>query len=252
MAVHALSSVGEPLTPEVNEWAREVLGIPVFDHYGQTENGMLINNHHHPALASPIRPGSMGQVMPGWKGVVLAKDRDEPVEAGTVGRIAMDLKASPLAWFGGYQNDADKSAERFGEGGRWYVTGDTGSVAEDGYFTFSSREDDVIIMAGYRIGPFEVESILAMHPAVAEAAIIAVPDAIRGEVIEAYVVVREPKDATAAMAEKLQTWVKQRYAAHAFPRAVHFIDVLPKTPSGKIQRFILKQRRRDELQALAQ
>jgi acetyl-CoA synthetase len=102
-------------------------------------------------------------------------------------------------------------------------------------------------MAGYRIGPFEVESAMATHPAVAESAVIAVPDEVRGEVIEAYVVLRDGYDASPEMAREIQQWVKTRFAAHAYPRAVHFADILPKTPSGKIQRFVLKQRRREEL-----
>jgi len=118
---------------------------------------------------------------------------------------------------------------------------------EDGYFHFSARDDDVIIMAGYRIGPFEVESAMATHPAVAESAVIAVPDEVRGEVIEAYVVLRNGYAGSPEMAREIQQWVKTRFAAHAYPRAVHFTDMLPKTPSGKIQRFVLKQQRREEL-----
>jgi len=133
--------------------------------------------------------------------------------------------------------------------GRWYLTGDTGMVDEDGYFHFSARDDDVIIMAGYRIGPFEVESTIATHPAVAENAVIAVPDEVRGEVIEAFVVLRSGHAASPALEREIQQWVKTRFAAHAYPRAVHFADSLPKTPSGKIQRFVLKQLRRQELEA---
>jgi acetyl-CoA synthetase len=241
------SSAGEPLTPEVNEWAVGALGVPVHDHYGQTEAGMLINNHHHPLLKRPIKPGSMGQPMPGWTAVVLHKEHDEPVGPNQLGRVAMDLAGSPLAWFSGYHEDPAKSAEKFTADGRWYLTGDTGWMDEEGYFYFSAREDDVIIMAGYRIGPFEVESVIATHPAVAESAVIAVPDTVRGEVIEAYVVVRPGVEETAELALDIQQWVKTRYAAHAYPRMIHFAEMLPKTPSGKVQRFLLRQRRRAEL-----
>lgn len=243
------SSAGEPLTPEVNEWATAALGVAVHDHYGLTELGMLINNHHHPALRKPLKPGSMGHAMPGWTAVVLQEECDETASPKEVGRVAMDFTASPLAWFDGYFNDPAKSAEKFAGNGRWYVTGDTGFVDEGGYFHFSSRDDDVIIMAGYRIGPFEVESAMATHPAVAESAVVAVPDEIRGEVIEAYVVLRESDSASAELAADIQQWVKTRYAAHAYPRTVHFIKTLPKTPSGKIQRFVLRQQRRAELEA---
>jgi acetyl-CoA synthetase len=249
LVLRCASSAGEPLTPEVNEWAEVALGVTVHDHYGQTEAGMLINNHHHPALRRPIKPGSMGQAMPGWKAVILHPDRDEEVGAGTMGRVAMDLPASPFAWFSGYEGDPARTAEKFAGQGRWYLSGDTGLVDEDGYFHFSARDDDVIIMAGYRIGPFEVESALATHPAVAECAVIAVPDQVRGEVIEAYVVLREGQAPSNELEGELQQWVKTNFAAHAYPRAVHFAAALPKTPSGKIQRFVLKQQRLEELKA---
>jgi acetyl-CoA synthetase len=248
LALRCASSAGEPLTPEVNAWAASALGVQVHDHYGQTEAGMLINNHHHPLLKRPLKPGSMGQVMPGWKAVVLHREREEVVKANEVGRIAMTLEHSPLAWFGGYIDEPTKSADKFSQDGRHYLTGDVGSVDGEGYFHFSSRDDDVIISAGYRIGPFEVESVIATHPAVAECAIIAVPDHIRGEVIEAFVVLRDATSASNALAGELQQWVKTHYAAHAYPRIVHFADALPKTPSGKIQRFVLRQSRRAELE----
>jgi acetyl-CoA synthetase len=247
LGLRCASSAGEPLTPDVNEWAERVLDVTVHDHYGQTEAGMLINNHHHPALRHPTIPGSMGMAMPGWKATVLHADRDEEVGPGQDGRVAMEVADSPLAWFGGYDGDQAKTAEKYAGGGRWYLTGDIGSVDETGYFRFSARDDDVIIMAGYRIGPFEVESVMVMHPAVAEAAVIAVPDQVRGEVMEAYVVPTKGASISPEVEQDIKHWVKTRYAAHAYPRAIHFIDDLPKTPSGKIQRFVLKQRRIAEL-----
>jgi acetyl-CoA synthetase len=247
LRLRCASSAGEPLTPEVNEWAETALGVHVCDHYGQTEAGMLINNHHHPALERPVREGSMGHAMPGWSMRVLYEDTDEVAPVGTLGRIAADITASPLAWFDGYDGDQAKSAEKFTADRRWYLTGDAGSVDNDGYFHFSARDDDVIIMAGYRIGPFEVESVLAAHPAVVESAVIAVPDAIRGEVLEAFVVPRPGWQTSAGLAADLQQLVKTNFAAHAYPRAVHFVDELPKTPSGKIQRFVLRQQRRCEM-----
>jgi acetyl-CoA synthetase len=250
LKLRCASSAGEPLTPEVNEWAVGALGVPVHDHYGQTEAGMLINNHHHPALKKPLKAGSMGVPMPGWAALVLQQDEDTPVSDGKIGRVAIELSESPLAWFAGYLNDPEKSAEKFAGAGRWYLTGDVGWKDEDGYFHFSSRDDDVIIMAGYRIGPFEVESVLATHSAVSECAVIAVPDDIRGEVLEAFVVLRSGAAPSTETVQDLQQWVKSRYAAHAYPRSVHFVESLPRTPSGKMQRFILRQKRRDELAAL--
>jgi acetyl-CoA synthetase len=244
LALRCASSAGEPLTPEVNAWAAEALGLEVRDHYGQTEAGMLINNHQHPALLRPLRPGSMGCAMPGWTAAVLKTDVDEPAPTGEVGRVAMDLSASPLAFFTGYVDDPVRSAEKFSAEGRWYFTGDIGRLDGDGYFYFASRDDDVIIMAGYRIGPFEIESVLLEHPAVAESAVVGIPDELRGEVVEAFVVLRPGVDATTALASDLQQHVKDGFAAHAYPRRVHFVPELPKTPSGKIQRFLLREMRR--------
>jgi nitroreductase len=187
LALRCLSSAGEPLTPEVNSWAEELLGLTVYDHYGQTEAGMLINNHHHPDVRRPVVPGSMGQAMPGWRAVILDAELDQEVPTDTFGRVAMVVADSPLCWFKGYGADAANRGDKFTADGRYYLTGDTASLDKDGYFRFSARDDDVIIMAGYRIGPFEVESSLATHPSVAESAVIAVPDEVRGEVIEAYV-----------------------------------------------------------------
>jgi acetyl-CoA synthetase len=248
LRLRAASAAGEPLTPEVNEWASQALGVVVHDHYGQTETGMVVNNHHHPSLSRPLKTGSMGSAMPGWTVAVLPDGRDGVAEPGNIGQIVCDLHNSPLAWFTGYIGEPEKSAEKFSEDGRWYLTGDSGCVDEDGYFRFVSRDDDVIIMAGYRIGPFDIESALLTHPAVTEAAVIAAPDQIRGEVLEAYIVLREEGRASGDLARELQQLVKTKYAAHAYPRSVHFVPALPKTPSGKIQRFVLRQRRRAELE----
>lgn len=247
LRLRAASSAGEPLTPDVNAWAREALGVEVHDHYGQTEAGMLINNHHLGALQRPVKPGSMGLPMPGWTAAVLAADSDRALGPLEVGRVAMRLDRSPLAWFGGYDGNPAKSAEKFTADGQWYLTGDTGHFDDDGYFFFSARDDDVIIMAGYRIGPFEVESVLATHDKVAESAVIATPDPVRGEVVEAFVVLMPGETGSPELAMELQQWVKTRYAAHAYPRAIHFADALPKTPGGKVQRYVLKDQRRREL-----
>ncbi|WLW50528.1 AMP-binding protein [Streptomyces sp. YU58] len=240
------SSAGEPLTPEVNEWAATALGLAVHDHFGQTEVGMPLANHHHPELARPLKPGSMGRPVPGWSLTVLADEKDEPAGPGVLGRVAIDVAASPLMTFRDYQVPG-QSASKFTPDGRWYLTGDAGRVDAEGDFFFSSRDDDVIIMAGYRIGPFEIESVLVQHPEVVECSVIGAPDEVRGEVIEAYVVLRDGGDGSPELAAELQRLVKNRYAAHAYPRTIHFIDALPKTPSGKTQRYLLRKRRRAEL-----
>ncbi|WP_010540313.1 AMP-binding protein [Dietzia alimentaria] len=237
------SAAGEPLTPEVIEWSIEQFGVEVRDQYGQTEHGMFIINPWHDSLREDVRPGSMGVPLPGWSCAVLAADADEPAEVGEMGRVAIDVPASPLMWFTGYHEAPEKTAERFSRDGRWYYTGDAAKLDDDGHFYFSSRDDDVIIMSGYRIGPFDVESVLAKHADVLESAVIGVPDELAGEVLEAYVVLRDGVAGDAEKESELQKWVKTEFAAHAFPRRIHFSRELPKTPSGKIQRFLLRKER---------
>ena len=237
------SAAGEPLTPEVIEWSIEQFGVEVRDQYGQTEHGMFIINPWHDSLREDVRPGSMGVPLPGWSCVVLAAESDVPAAVGELGRVAIDVPASPLMWFTGYHEAPEKTAERFSADGRWYYTGDAAKIDADGHFYFSSRDDDVILMSGYRIGPFDVESVLARHPHVLESAVIGVPDDLAGEVLEAYVVLREGVEGDGDEVAELQNWVKREFAAHAFPRKVHFARELPKTPSGKIQRFLLRKER---------
>jgi acetyl-CoA synthetase len=236
------SSAGEPLTPDVLEWASENLGVGVYDHYGQTELGMVVGNAWHPDLRAEVKPGSMGQVLPGFAVEVLREDADVIAEPGERGRVAVDREASPLLWFTGYRDAPVRTADRFSPDGRWYYTGDVAVKDADGYLTFASRDDDVILMAGYRIGPFDVESALQHHPGVAECAVIGVPDALRGEVVVAYVVPRAGFSPGDELTAELQHLVKTRFAAHAYPRHVHFVAELPKTPSGKIQRFLLRRK----------
>ncbi|GFP48536.1 AMP-binding protein [Mycobacterium kansasii] len=236
------SSAGEPLTAEVNEWARRALGLLVHDHFGQTELGMVMGNHHHPELARPVKPGSMGRPLPGWSVTVLGDD-DRPAPPGVLGRVAIDVAASPLLTFTGYQDQAHGG--RFSADRRYYLTGDIARVDDDGDFFFFARDDDVIIMAGYRIGPADVESVLSRHPAVAECCVVAAPDEVRGEVIEAYVVLRGNHPRSAELPAELQRFVKDNYAAHAYPRQVHFVDELPKTSSGKVQRSVLRRQRQE-------
>lgn len=238
------SSAGEPLTPGVISWAIATFGIPVRDHYGQTEHGMMIANAWHISLLRELRPGSMGHPLPGWTCTVLKDLTDERAKPGEMGRVAVDTSNSPMMWFNGYKNDEGKTADHFSDDGRWYITGDAGMIDENGYYYFSSRDDDVIIMAGYRLGPFEIESVLSKHPTVLESAVIGASDDLRGEVVEAYVVLTKGTTADEALIRELQDFVKTQYAAHAFPRRIHFIDELPKTPSGKVQRYILRKQSR--------
>jgi acetyl-CoA synthetase len=239
-ALRRLSTAGEPLTPEVGEWTRERFGVDVHDHFGQTELGMPAGSAHHPDLDREVVPRSMGEAFPGWGVVVLKAASDEPAPVGEVGRLAVDVAASPFFTFTGYGTARDARGSRFTADGTHYLTGDLASLGEDGLIRFSSRDDDVILMAGYRIGPFDVESVLVNHPQVAECAVVASPDEVRGEVVHAYVVCTSVPDDPAALTAELQDWVRSQYAAHAYPRLVTFVDSLPKTPSGKIQRAALR------------
>ena len=150
--IRSLSSAGEPLGKNMNGWSQKNLGAAIYDHYGQTEHGMVVNNHHAPELQQALKPGAMGIAMPGFRMVVLKEgsDGEEPPK-GVRGQLALDVPASPLYWFEGYYRAPDQTRERFVSGGRYYLTGDAATQDVDGYFTFSSRTDDVIIMAGYRI-----------------------------------------------------------------------------------------------------
>ncbi|MBM7461353.1 AMP-binding protein [Rhodococcus coprophilus] len=241
VSLRRASSAGEPLTPDVLAWSSETLGVVVRDQYGQTEHGMFVVDAWADGLREQVPPQSMGKPLPGWTCAVLRDDSDEIAAPGEIGRVAIDVHASPLVWFTGYVDAPEKTADRFSADGRWYLTGDAGKVDENGFFYFSSRDDDVIIMAGYRIGPFDVESVLVMHPDVVEAAVVGVPDALRGEVLEAFVVVRDGVEGDDALERDLQQLVKKKFAAHAYPRTVHFVPHLPKTPSGKVQRYILRR-----------
>lgn len=241
LSLRRASSAGEPLTPDVVDWSKTALDVEVRDHYGQTEHGMFICNAWADGVRADVRPGSMGLPLPGWSCTILLDDADEPAPPRTQGRVAIDVENSPLLWFSGYVDAPEKTASRYAGDGRWYVTGDAGMVDEDGFYFFSARDDDVIIMAGYRIGPFDVESVLVMHEEVVEAAVVGMPDDLRGEVLEAFVVLREGVEGTDQLEADLQQLVKRKFAAHAYPRTVHFVPSLPKTPSGKVQRYILRK-----------
>ncbi len=230
------SSAGEPLTPDVTSWAPDALGTEVLDHWGQTEHGMGIVNPWDPRLRREVKPGSMGPAMPGFI-------------AGTLGEtIVLSVEQSPLMWFTGYVDAPEQTAERFVLDGAWYHTGDVGRHDGTDFF-FASRDDDVILAAGYRIAPYDIESIIATDPAIAEAAVVGRPDPIRGEVIEAFVVLN-PKESSEGLEARLQAAVRSQYGAHAYPRRVHVVPALPKTPSGKIQRFNLRDLSDSEVEAM--
>jgi acyl-coenzyme A synthetase/AMP-(fatty) acid ligase len=229
------TSAGEPLNPEaVHAW-HDALGLLIHDGYGQTETTILAANL--PAL--PIRPGSMGKPFPGHDLRVIDEDGHEaPVDA--VGDLA--LRGHPPSLFVEYwKSPQDTAACRRGE---WYLTGDRARRDEDGYLWFVGRADDVIISAGYRIGPFEVESALLEHPAVVESAVVASPDPVRGEIVKAFVVLRAGHEPGDDLARDLQGHVKAVTAPYKYPREIEFVADLPKTVSGKIRRVELRERER--------
>lgn len=236
-----LSSAGEPLTPDVLEWTR-TLGVPVHDHFGQTEVGMPAGFPHHPSIEIATLPKSMGHSFPGWNVKVIGLEHDETVKTGETGRLAIHIESSPFFTFTGYGTARDYRSDRFTSDGEWYLTGDLATIDDQGVLHFASRDDDVILMAGYRIGPFEIESALLGHPVVSEAAVVAAPDEIRGEIAHAFVVLAEGHASEPELVNTLQQWVKSNYAAHAYPRRIDFVEALPKTESGKVKRADLRNR----------
>jgi medium-chain acyl-CoA synthetase len=226
---------GEPLNPEVIHTWHERFGLLIHDGYGQTESTVLAANL--PFL--PIRAGSMGKPFPGHDLHVIGEDGRE-LAPGEIGDLA--VRGHPPSLFREYWKNAEEtSACRRGE---WYLTGDRARRDEDGYLWFVGRADDVIISAGYRIGPFEVESALLEHPAVVESAVVASPDEARGEIVKAFVVLRAGHPPSDALVRELQEHVKTVTAPYKYPRAIEFVESLPKTASGKIRRVELRERER--------
>jgi len=229
-------AAGEPLNPEVIETWQRHTGMTIRDGYGQTETVLLCGNF--PPLT--VKPGSMGKPSPGFEiGVI---DHDGSVlPPGKEGDIAVRVSpVRPVGLFKEYWKNPEEMAKSFR--GDWYITGDRAYVDEDGYFWFVGRGDDVINSAGYRIGPFEVESALIEHPAVAESAVVASPDEMRGEVVKAFVVLAPGHSASDALGAELQEHCKRLTAPYKYPREIEFVGELPKTISGKIRRVELRER----------
>jgi acetyl-CoA synthetase len=227
-------SAGEPLNPEAIRWMRDQYGVTVLDYYGLSESYPLCGNF--PFME--VRAGSMGRPLPGWDVQILDED-ERPVASGERGEICLRARSNPHYPLG-YWNRPDDSQEVFG--GEWFHTRDAARTDEDGYFWYEGRADDVIISAGYRIGPFEVESACLEHPAVAEAAAVASPDERRGMVVKAFVVLGAGFEASEELAEEIKASVRDSLSAYAYPRKVEFVTDLPKTLTGKIRRIELRQR----------
>src|SRR5579859_6285835 len=238
MALRHCVGAGEPLNPEVIKIWQDVTGMTIRDGYGQTETVLLCANF--PPLE--VKPGSMGKPSPGFEVSVIDHDGSE-LPSGKEGDIAVRIKPHRPVWmFKEYWRnpDATNGCVR----GDWYITGDRAYKDEDGYFWFVGRADDVIISAGYRIGPFEVESALKEHPAVAESAVIASPDEMRGEIVKAYIILAPGYTASPKLAHEIQEHVKNVTAPYKYPREIEFVDSLPKTISGKIRRVELREMER--------
>ncbi|MFL5588629.1 MAG: acyl-CoA synthetase [Ktedonobacteraceae bacterium] len=226
---------GEPLNPEVIKIWQETTGMTIRDGYGQTETVLLCASF--PPLA--VKPGSMGKPSPGFEVSVIDHDGSE-LPPNKEGDIAVRVKPNRPTWmFKEYWRNPDATNACIR--GDWYITGDRAYKDEDGYFWFVGRADDVIISAGYRIGPFEVESALKEHPAVAESAVVASPDEMRGEIVKAYVILAPGYTASPELASELQEHVKKVTAPYKYPREIEFVESLPKTISGKIRRVELRE-----------
>ena len=240
--LRVVSSAGEPLTPEVIHWFKHDLEVNIYDQYGQTELGMVIGNHH--ALEHPIKVGSAGFANPGHRFAVLDQNHQQ-VDSGEIGTLAIDFAQSPLTWFKGYGGNNRKSFV-----GDYYLTGDTVRLNEFGGVDFIGRADDVITTSGYRVGPFDVESTLLECTEVLESAVIGKPDPERTELVKAFVVLKPHYEGNEALGLKLQEYVRSRLSKHSYPREIEFVQSLPKTSSGKIQRNLLKQQEVELMQKL--
>jgi acetyl-CoA synthetase len=232
-------SAGEPLNPEAIRWFRANYGVTVLDYYGLTESYPLVANY--PFME--VREGSMGKPMPGWEVGILDED-ERPVASGERGEICLRARSNP-SYPLGYWNQPVESEEVFG--GEWFHTKDAARQDDDGYIWYEGRADDVIISAGYRIGPFEVESACLEHPAVREAAAVASPDELRGNVVKAFIVLAADHEPSDELADEIKKFVRDRLSAYAYPRRVEFVDDLPKTLTGKIRRIELRQLELDPL-----
>ena len=229
------TGAGEPLNPEVMKQWEDGTGLQIYDGYGQTETVLLVGNFR----CNEIKPGSMGKPVPGFV-IDIVDDEGNKVPDGEEGQIAVKIKpVRPVGLFKEYWRNPEAMETSFY--GDWYFTGDKAYKDSDGYFWFVGRADDVIISAGYRIGPFEVESALIEHPAVAESAVVASPDELRGEIVKAFIILAPGYLPSDELVENLQSHVRSTTAPYKYPRLVEFVSELPKTVSGKIRRVELRE-----------
>ncbi|MBX4911856.1 MULTISPECIES: AMP-binding protein [Rhizobium] len=234
LVLRTIGSAGEALGRETYDWARRTLDITVNEFYGQTECNFVLSSS---AAFGVTKAGAIGRAVPGHRVAIVSEAGDE-LPAGESGQIAI---ASPdPVMFLGYWNDAAATARKFLHG--WLLTGDIGRQDEDGYVTFEGRDDDVITSSGYRIGPAEIEDCLIGHPAVQLAAAVGKPDAVRTEIVKAYIVLSPGHSPSESLAAEIREWVKMRLSMHEYPREVEFVESLPLTTTGKVIRRLLREK----------
>ena len=234
----SIHSGGEPLGEELQAWARANLGLPINEFYGQTEANLLVGNCY---LTDPIKPGSMGLPYPGHEVAVLRED-GSPCPPGEVGEVALKTP-DPVAFLEYWRNPEATQAKFLGP---YLLTGDLAVRDEEGYFWFKGRKDDLIKSAGYRISPFEVEEALLGHPAVAMVGVVGLPHPERGEEVAAFVKLKPGLVPSVELEAQLQELVRRKVGHHAYPRRFFFVEELPLTTTGKLQRFQLKQIAKEE------
>ena len=232
LALRSIGSGGESLGVETIEWGRAALGLTINEFYGQTECNLVVSSC---AAMAVLRPGAMGKAVPGHDVAVIRPD-GSTAAAGELGQIA--IKRPDPVMFLEYWRRPDATAAKFI--GDWIATGDQGTIDDDGYIYFVGRDDDVITSGGYRIGPGEIEDCLIRHPAVALAAVVGKPDAMRTEIVKAFIVLKPEIKPSDELAAEIKNFVKQRLSAHEYPREISFTDTLPMTTTGKIIRRLLR------------
>jgi len=232
--LRSIMSAGESVGVTVIEWAREHLGVTINEMFGQTEINYVVGNCQ---AAWPVKPGSIGRPYPGHR-VAVIDDQGVELPRGELGEIAVKKDHDPV-FFLEYWKNPQATRDKFI--GDWGCTGDQGRMDEDGYLWYQGRSDDVIKSAGYRIGPAEIESCLVKHPAVANAAVIGKPDATRGAIVKAFIVLQPGFTPSKGLTEEIQAHVRGRLAPYEYPREVEFIDALPMTTTGKVQRKELRK-----------
>ncbi len=234
--LRAISSCGEPLNSHVVESYRRIWNLTPMDHFGATEFAIPVGNFN--GIAMTVKAGSMGLPFPGFMMAIIGEEGDE-LPDGEIGLIGEKCEPQSRYWLR-YWNDPAATQALVRNG--FIATGDLGRRDADGYYWFEGRAGDMIKSAGYRIGPFEVESALLKHPAVAEAAVVGQPDELRGEIVKAFVVLRPGFAGSDALTKELAASVKALIGRHQYPRAIEYVEALPKTETGKIQRFALRNR----------